>query len=144
MSDGSTQGFDITITNKGPSNISSLYLFDNVDATPVYVNSSRAGCPTEGQQFSCSFGALTKGQSITVRVAYDVSGDANGEYKIDFEINTTGVVAGGNNSHGDALVSKQIVKVIPRDYKRVLVAEAKARAEKREPRFAELVGAVNG
>jgi glutamate synthase (ferredoxin) len=38
----------------------------------------------------------------------------------------------------------QIVKVIPRDYKRVLGAEAKARAEKREPRFAELVGAVNG
>jgi glutamate synthase domain-containing protein 3 len=38
----------------------------------------------------------------------------------------------------------QIVKVIPRDYKRVLGAEAKARAEQREPRFAELVGAVNG
>ena len=36
------------------------------------------------------------------------------------------------------------VKVIPRDYKRVLVAEAKARSESREPRFAELVGAVNG
>jgi glutamate synthase (NADPH/NADH) large chain len=36
------------------------------------------------------------------------------------------------------------VKVIPRDYKRVLLAEARARAESREPRFAELVGAVNG
>jgi glutamate synthase (NADPH/NADH) large chain len=38
----------------------------------------------------------------------------------------------------------QFVKVIARDYKRVLVAEATARAESREPRFAELVGAVNG
>ncbi len=36
------------------------------------------------------------------------------------------------------------VKVIPRDYKRVLMAEAQARAESREPRFAELVGAANG
>ncbi|MEE2638187.1 MAG: glutamate synthase large subunit, partial [Acidobacteriota bacterium] len=32
------------------------------------------------------------------------------------------------------------VKVMPRDYKRVLLAEAKARAESREPGFAELVG----
>jgi len=38
----------------------------------------------------------------------------------------------------------QFVKVIPRDYKRVLLAEAKARSESREPRFAELVGAANG
>jgi glutamate synthase (ferredoxin) len=36
------------------------------------------------------------------------------------------------------------VKVIPRDYKRVLLAEARARAESREPKFAELVGAANG
>ena len=36
------------------------------------------------------------------------------------------------------------VKVIPRDYKRVLMAEALARSESREPRFAELVGAANG
>ena len=34
----------------------------------------------------------------------------------------------------------QFVKVMPRDYKRVLRAEAKARAESREPEFAELIG----
>ena len=34
----------------------------------------------------------------------------------------------------------RFVKVMPRDYKRVLQAEAKARAELREPGFAELVG----
>lgn len=36
---------------------------------------------------------------------------------------------------------KQFIKVMPRDYKRVLDAEAKARAESREPEFAELIGA---
>ncbi len=36
------------------------------------------------------------------------------------------------------------VKVMPRDYKRVLMAEAKARAESREPNFAELVGTGAG
>jgi glutamate synthase domain-containing protein 2/glutamate synthase domain-containing protein 1/glutamate synthase domain-containing protein 3 len=38
----------------------------------------------------------------------------------------------------------RFVKVIPRDYKRVLMAEARARAENREAAFAELVGAANG
>jgi hypothetical protein len=32
------------------------------------------------------------------------------------------------------------VKIMPRDYKRVLMAEARARAEGRPPTFAELVG----
>ena len=35
----------------------------------------------------------------------------------------------------------QFVKVMPRDYKRVLQAEATARAESREPEFSELIGA---
>ena len=34
----------------------------------------------------------------------------------------------------------RFVKVMPRDYKRVLQAEAKARAESREPEFSELIG----
>ena len=37
----------------------------------------------------------------------------------------------------------RFVKVMPRDYKRVLAAEARARAESREPAFAELIGAAN-
>jgi glutamate synthase domain-containing protein 3 len=44
----------------------------------------------------------------------------------------------------DTLGDQRFVKVMPRDYKRVLMAEAKARAESREPDFAELVGAVSG
>jgi glutamate synthase (NADPH/NADH) large chain len=38
----------------------------------------------------------------------------------------------------------RFVKIMPRDYKRVLQAEAQARAEGREPTFAELVGATSG
>ena len=38
----------------------------------------------------------------------------------------------------------KFVKVMPKDYKRVLAAEAKARAEGREPTFTELVGATGG
>jgi len=37
-------------------------------------------------------------------------------------------------------IRPMFVKVMPRDYKRVLMAEARARAESREPGFAELVG----
>jgi glutamate synthase (ferredoxin) len=38
----------------------------------------------------------------------------------------------------------RFVKVMPRDYKRVQLAEAKARAEGRQPTFAELVGSSGG
>jgi glutamate synthase (ferredoxin) len=38
----------------------------------------------------------------------------------------------------------RFVKVTPKDFKRVLAAETKARAEGREPTFAELVGATSG
>jgi glutamate synthase domain-containing protein 3 len=38
----------------------------------------------------------------------------------------------------------RFIKVIPRDYKRVMMAEARAKAENREAAFAELVGAANG
>jgi glutamate synthase (ferredoxin) len=38
----------------------------------------------------------------------------------------------------------RLVKIMPRDYKRVLLAEAQARAEGRQPTFAELVGTTGG
>ncbi|MSR22066.1 MAG: glutamate synthase large subunit [Gemmatimonadetes bacterium] len=41
-------------------------------------------------------------------------------------------------------LQKKLVKVMPRDYQRVLAATAKALAEGREPSFAELLGAKGG
>ena len=38
-------------------------------------------------------------------------------------------------------MQRRIVAVMPRDFKRVRAAEARARGESREPAFAELVGA---
>ena len=39
--------------------------------------------------------------------------------------------------------TSRFVKVMPRDYKRVQMAEASARAEGRKPEFAELIGTVH-
>jgi len=41
-------------------------------------------------------------------------------------------------------VQPRIVRVVPKDFKRVLQAEARARAEGRPPTFAELVGQTSG
>ena len=41
-------------------------------------------------------------------------------------------------------VQPRFVRVMPRDYRRVLLAEARARAEGRQPTFAELVGVTSG
>ncbi len=54
---------------------------------------------------------------------------------------TGSTVASGLLADWDAAKGR-FVKVIPRDYKRVMMAEALARSESREPAFNELVGAV--
>ena len=41
-------------------------------------------------------------------------------------------------------MQNRFVKIMPKDFKRVLAAEARARAEGREPTFGELVGATSG
>ena len=51
---------------------------------------------------------------------------------------------GGRVGQSWPLTCARIVKVIPKDYKRILVAQARARSEKREPAFAELVGVSRG
>jgi uncharacterized repeat protein (TIGR01451 family) len=109
---GSAQGFDIVISNRGPSNISSLYLVDSVPDGTVYLDSSRAGCDPAGSELFCTFGALNAGASISVRVAYLVPFASSGG-NVTFEINSTGIVPGKNNSHGDALDVSQSVTVLP-------------------------------
>jgi glutamate synthase (ferredoxin) len=55
-----------------------------------------------------------------------------------------------NSTHAAAILQdwtaifSRFVRVMPRDYKRVLQAEARARSENRELEFAEVVAAVNG
>ncbi len=53
---------------------------------------------------------------------------------------TGSTVAGRLLAEADS-ARRRFVKVMPRDYKRVLQAEARARAEARQPQFTELIGA---
>lgn len=123
VSVGSTAGFQVVVKNAGPSNISSLYLLAglNKDATslitdtPVYVEAHDANGPvscTSANGVICSFGATGPGRVITVTIAYTVPFTTGGS-SIYFALNTTGVVTGGNNSHGDVISSLQTISLLP-------------------------------
>ena len=109
---GAAAGFEVTITNNGPSNISQLFLNDNKGDTPVYLTSSRPGTCNElgvlsGRLF-CSFGALTDTEgenSVTVVVAY-ATPTSGASYAIKFQANTSGATFSDGpkgKSHGDTL-----------------------------------------
>ena len=111
------------VKNTGPSNISSLFLLAGVnqDATtlitdsPVYLEAHDANGPsscTASNGTLCAFGAVPTGRVITVTVAYTVP-FAYGGSDIWFGLNTTGVVTGGNNSHGDVTSSLESVTILP-------------------------------
>jgi hypothetical protein len=120
---GSTAGFRVVVANNGPSNISSLYLLAgaNKDATsllndaPAYLEAHDANgnvsC-TPANGVICSFGAVGPGRVITVTIAYTML-FSNNSSTIYFGLNTTGVVTGGNNSHGDVTSSAQTVTILP-------------------------------
>lgn len=110
VSNGALAAFTVTATNKGPSNISQLYLTGPADA-PVYgveafatvnlVDVPLSGVCTTSGQLLCSFGAVNALDSVTVTVA--VTAPSKGtSWTADFEWSTTGYVSGKNNSHGDA------------------------------------------
>lgn len=104
---GSNAGFSVTITNNGPSNISSLYLVTKTTASPVYVDDSlgRDGCSAQNSgPLKCTFGALNNGEHVTVIVAYVAPGSGS-SFDPGFEGNTTGqAFTDPQRSHGDALI----------------------------------------
>jgi hypothetical protein len=102
---GATAGYSVTITNNGPSNISSLYLVTKTTDATTYVDDSagRNGCSDAGVPLSCTFGALNPLQSVTVIVAYTSTG--SGSFDPVFEGNTTGqAFSDPKRSHGDVLI----------------------------------------
>ena len=109
------------VDNHGPSNISKLYLLAATDtdggrlADPAGSSSSsrKAGDCVQQGALLCSFGAVRAGETITVTVAYRVP-LSTGKGRVVFELNTSGLVPGGNNSHGDAAYSPQTVRILPR------------------------------
>ncbi|HEY2916695.1 MAG TPA: hypothetical protein VGI98_05705 [Candidatus Limnocylindrales bacterium] len=103
---GAVQGYNVHITNTGPSNIAKLYLSTldvskskaGTPISPAY--SSLTGCNTGADQ-GCAFGAFPVGRVVDLQLAYTAAaGDS--PFKVEFDINTNGFVLGTNSSHGDS------------------------------------------
>lgn len=106
---GANVVYQVTITNKGPSNISALYLATSVADVPVYLvdDSSRPGACTSGTKarLFCSFGTLRAGGTVSVTVGYKTPGNG-AAYNPGFLGSTNGDTGSdkGHNSHGDDLM----------------------------------------
>jgi hypothetical protein len=101
---GSEAGFQVTISNAGPSNISKLFLGVDTTVAPDYVTTTQGTCTAPGTALSCTFGALRKGTSVTVVAAFPTSQDET-EFAAGFFATTTGATGSdqGHSSHGDTL-----------------------------------------
>jgi len=106
---GAPAGYDVTITNNGPSNISQLYLVARVNGktnvATAYVGTPTQGtCSPSGQVLLCTFGALNAGTSVTVRVGYGTPSSGSSSL-VEFEGTTSGTTfTDPSRSHGDTLV----------------------------------------
>ena len=68
---GSAMGYQVTISNAGPSNISQLFLVTKTQQSPAYITTSQGSCAPAGSgPLGCTFGALNAKKSVTVTVAY--------------------------------------------------------------------------
>lgn len=105
---GSEAGFEVTISNAGPSNISKLFLGVDTAVAPDYLTTTQGTCSAPGTRLSCSFGALRKGGSITVVAAFPTSQGAT-SFAAGFFATTSGATNSdkGHNSHGDELRDPQ-------------------------------------
>lgn len=115
VSPGAAAGYQVTITNNGPSNISALYLVDevngSVNAPTVYVTTTQGTCAPVGQPLDCSFGALTPVNSVTVIVAYTTP-TSGSSFSVEFQGNTSGDTFKDGlkgRSHGDTLLPDPVV-----------------------------------
>jgi hypothetical protein len=105
----------VTITNNGPSNIAKLYLATDTDVAPDYLVTDRGTCSDPGAPLACSFGALRKGQTVTVVAAFPTTADET-SFTAGFYASSNGATGSdkGHNSHGDYLrptVPEQPVQV---------------------------------
>ena len=107
VASGNAMGYQVTISNAGPSNISQLYLVTQTSSSPAYVSTpSQGSCQAAGSgPLGCTFGALGAKKSVTVTVAY--AGPVSGTYDPGdpvFQGNSNGLTfSDGGSSHGDTL-----------------------------------------
>jgi hypothetical protein len=103
---GSNAGYQVTISNAGPSNISTLFLVTQTQDSPSYVGTPTQGsCSAAGSgPLTCSFGALVAGASVTVVVAYATPASGT-SFDPVFQANSNGATFSDSKktSHGDTL-----------------------------------------
>ncbi len=105
VSPGSDAGYAVTIRNRGPSNISQLFLTTDAAApNPTYADPSQGSCNASGPLL-CNVGPLRKGRTVTVVVAFPTPATGASALNVNFVWNTTGLGSGGgDSSHGDELI----------------------------------------
>jgi hypothetical protein len=115
VSPGSPAGYQVTITNNGPSNIAALYLVAEVNGSvnvpTVYVSTSQGTCAPVGQPLDCAFGALSPVNSVRVIVAYTTP-TSGSSFPVEFQGNATGDTFKDGikgRSHGDTLLPDPVV-----------------------------------
>jgi hypothetical protein len=97
-------GYQVTITNNGPSNISTLFMVTKIQDSPGLLTTSQGSCsaPGSGPLF-CTFGALRAGESVTVVAGY-VTPATGTSFDPVFQANSNGVsFTDPKRSHGDTL-----------------------------------------
>jgi hypothetical protein len=102
---GSNAGYQVTISNAGPSNIATLFLVTKIPDSPNYVTTTQGSCSTPGTgPLGCAFGALRAGASVTVVVAYETPASGK-SFDPVFQANSNGATFSDskNTSHGDTL-----------------------------------------
>jgi len=105
VANGSGAGYQVTITNNGPSNISTLFLVTKIQDSPSFLTTSQGSCSAPGSgPLLCNFGALRAGESLTVVAGYATPATGS-SFDPVFEANTNGVsFTDPKRSHGDVLV----------------------------------------
>jgi hypothetical protein len=104
VANGSGAGYQVTITNNGPSNISQLFLVTKVLNSPGILTTTQGTCsdPNSGP-LRCDFGALNAGQSVTVIAGYATPASGS-SFDPVFQANSNGVsFTDPKRSHGDTL-----------------------------------------
>jgi hypothetical protein len=103
---GSAMGYQVTIHNAGPSNISQLFLVTKTGESPAYLTTSQGTCAPAGSgPLACTLGALGAKKSVTVIVAYATAfADTGDPGDPVFQANSNGLTfSDGGTSHGDTL-----------------------------------------
>ncbi len=104
VSAGSDAGFQVTISNTGPTTIPKAYLGVDTSVAPDSVTTTQGSCAAPGHTLSCSLGSLKKGTSVTVVATFPTSSEAT-EFSAGFFATTRCLPSAGktHSDYGDTL-----------------------------------------